>query len=130
MSLEEKELTAENPCQKCRGFGYTNATRFKNREYFIICDRCYGRKNIDWVSSVVGIKFDDVLNFIWNLNETLFPGNFIMPAPGRYYIIREEFWYERDFKKKFANLVMTVKNPLKSGDTGHVASPSDCKSPV
>jgi hypothetical protein len=43
-----------------------------------------------------------------------------MSAPDRYYLIRREFWYEQDFKKRYKYIIMTVEDPLTSGDTEQI----------
>ena len=112
MSLEENELTVEIPCKKCDGFGFVKVVMMEGRKFFIICDRCYGRRQIDWVSAIFGINFDDAFTFIAELQKNLFPGNFIMYAPGRNYIIKREFFYETDIKEKYKYLLMTTFDPL------------------
>lgn len=103
-------------CIKCKGIGLTDEIEIHGRNYKVICDRCFGLKEVYWTENLMPKSYEkndsfDMFECATRLEHTFEPDNYIIPAPGRTYYLREEFFYcQDDMQEKYRNLIMTLND--------------------
>lgn len=102
-------------CIKCKGTGLSGTIETHGRLYKIVCDRCYGQKKVYWTENIMPQTHErldsfDMLTCALLLEHMYEPDNYIIPAPGRIYYLREEFFLcsKDNIEEKYQHLIMAT----------------------
>lgn len=86
------DLEEKMPCSKCNGNGTVETLLYSSKEFKIICPKCVGKRKIDWIQSITGIKLD-VLELLLRLYKKFIPDNYVFVFGGTAYFVRQKFFY-------------------------------------
>jgi len=101
----------EENCPECLGNGWVKKVKqIRNGKYYkLICNKCYGKKKLDWIEMITGVQLADIILATIIIEEQHQPDNYIIESPGADYYIGEEFFNpDLDTNEKFKHFTMTV----------------------
>lgn len=115
MSLKEDEKT---PCPKCNGVGQVGEVTYCDTIYKIVCPRCLGKRQLDWIEKIIPpIQSEwlkqkpgyDALSIVLTVKCFMPPDNYVYVFGGTtYFMGKDHFNMELSTRDRWAALIMNV----------------------
>jgi hypothetical protein len=97
-------------CPNCQGKGWKGFTYHSDKCYKAICHRCCGKKKLDWIEIITGVRFGGGPLNIRRITNKLSKDNYSLIVPGALYFIQKEFFNpEISYADQFKYLSMIIQ---------------------
>ena len=107
MSLKENEKIQ---CERCKGKGHLGPLPVKvdHERYKILCPKCYGLRELDWIENVVGLDKSNTLIILVCMANGLVPDNYVFMFGGTAYFVGSGYFKKDGSEAMLKHVKMNV----------------------